>query len=216
MRGRSFFALYSFYGSFETLADASEEDFFDCLSPDPELYIPVKLCPEGESARAIGGVVVSRFGTLGEEMRYDARTIQYGAPLCMPERIGTWEKAQAAAERYGVKNVSHATVLSAENPYSAFDNTLLLLQADGVWYVYDFEDSLSDAETAEKMYTLTEYIALRAELEKNMEPDPWETALKTAFTVLAAVGVWIAVNAVGSIVCLIVLARKEKKQTRKG
>lgn len=209
------FAVYSFYGSFEELADASDEDFFDKLSDDPALYVPIYRCPEGEHERLIGCVVVSKWGTLGEEIRYRPKTMMYGEQqghTPMPDRIGTFAKAQKVGERYGLQSVSHAVAVSAPNPYCGLDNTLLLLQADGVWYVYDFEDSLTleAADFTERFYTLEEYIDLRAKLEKSEEPSP------AAYIVIAAVALiaWVAVNLLGTVICIAVLelrARKKRK-----
>lgn len=208
------FAVYSFYGSFEELADASDEAFFDKLSADPALYVPVYRCPEGEHERLIGCVVVSKWGTLGEEIRYRPKTMMYGEQqghISMPDRIGSFAKAQKIGERYGLQSVSHAVAVSVPNPYCGLDNTLLLLQADGVWYVYDFEDSLTleAANSTERFYTLKEYIALRAEAQQTQPPSPWNGVLRT---VLIAT-VLIAVLFVAVIACLIAVGvRRHKKR----
>lgn len=210
------FAVYSFYGSFEELADAPDEDFFDKLSDDPALYVPIYRCPEGEHERLIGCVVVSKWGTLGEEIRYRPKTMMYGEQqghTPMPDRIGTFANVQEIGARYGLQSVSHAVAVSAPNPYCGLDNTLLLLQADGVWYVYDFEDSLTleAADFTERLYTLEEYIDLRVEIKQTQPPSPWSSVSRAVLiaTVLVSV-LFIAV--IAGMIAVGVRRYKKRKQ----
>ena len=119
---------------------------------------------------------------------------------------------QEIGARYGLQSVSHAVAVSALSPYCGFDNTLLLLQADGVWYVYDFEDSLTleAADFTERLYTLEEYIDLRAKLEKSEEPSP------AAYIVIAVVALiaWVAVNLLGTVICIAVLELRTRKKRK--
>lgn len=167
----------------------------------------------------IGCVVVSQWGTLGEEIRYRASAVMYGEQqgyTNMPERTGTFAKVLEIGTWYGLQSVSHALAVSVPNPYSGFDNTLLLMHVDDVWHVFDFEDSLTleAANSTERLYTLKEYIDLRVEIEQNQPPSPWKSALKYIVIAVAVILVLIAVNVIGAVVCLIVLGYRSNKKRK--